>query len=111
ERALARQLLGRRVVGREHVQLRRLGRGAEGDGEAAARLVEAEPVQDAAGQLAATGEDAVCSQAPRGFVEARFVDPGAAVDVEDGGVALAREVLQALQLAGAAVLEPLERDR
>ena len=111
ERSLASQALRcRAVVVAEDVELRRGRRGAERSGEAAARLVEIQAVQDSACEIALADEDARERQTGRGLVELRVVRPRAAVDVVDRRETVAVQVLQALELADTDVLGALDGD-
>src|SRR5207237_220581 len=99
---------GGSVGGVEQVQLRRHRCGAEGESETAARLVEIESVEDAAREPVMSHEHALQHQRPCRLVEPCVVRPGATVDVEEGGVPVALEMLKAVELAPSLVREPAE---
>ena len=63
------------------------------------------PVQHAAGELAFADEHAAELHRAGRLVEVGLVGPRDAVDVEDGDVPVALDVLEALQLADALVRE------
>ena len=93
------RLLLRRAVRVEHEQLRRRRRRAERQRPATALRVAGDAVQNAAGEFAFAHEHAAQLHRAGRLVEVGFVGPRDAVDVEDGEVLVAVDVLEALQLA------------
>ena len=98
ERLLIRLLL-RRAVCVEHEQLCGRRRRAEGERPAAALRIAGYAVQNAAGELAFAHEHAAELHRAGRLIEVGLVGPRDAVDVEDGEVLVAVDVLEALQLA------------
>ena len=112
QRALASQPHRLRLgLGRQHVQLRRARRRAEGRREASALAIEVEPVENAVRELALSDEHAIDREGTGGLVEGAGVGPRAAVDVVGEHEAIALQMGERLELAGALVFQARDRHR
>ncbi len=111
ERTLPGERNGLALRGVEHVQLRRARRGAERRDEAVALLVEVDPVQHTSGELGFAHEHTLDRECTRRLLERSGVCPRTAVDVVDEHVPVVLEMVDALELADAFVVKPVDRDR
>ena len=98
------------VLAFNSVELGRAGGGGEGQPEAVAGAVVVVMLQDAASQVAISGDDVPEQHAAFIFIVDAFVEPGAAIDIEEQGIMGTLEVTKPGQFALAGMGEALQPD-